>query len=102
MAKKLGLLLSTPPDHPNLSTVAGLAAEALKNGTEVYLYLIDEGVRNHGEKRLLQLKDEGMKLYVCAYGAQNRGISPDDTAVFGGLAALGELVSHCDRFLSFN
>lgn len=102
MAKRLGILLSTPPGHRNFSTVLGLAEEALQDDFGVYLYLIDEGVRNIREERLLKLAEKGLKLFVCAYGAQNRGISPSDVAVFGGLAVLGELVNQCDRFLSFN
>jgi sulfur relay (sulfurtransferase) complex TusBCD TusD component (DsrE family) len=102
MAKKLGILLSTPPSHRNLQTVLGLTDAALQGGTDVYLYLIDEGTRNFHEDRLRQLSGKGLKLFVCAYGAQNRGIFPSDEAVFGGLAVLGELINNCDRFISFN
>ena len=102
MAKKLGILLSTPPEHQNISTVLGLTEGALQEGVEVYLYLIDDGVHNIRNERLLQLSQKGMRLYVCAYGCQTRGISPSNIAVFGGLAVLGELVNQCDRFLSFN
>ena len=44
-ARKLGLLLSTPPSHPSVETVVQLAQAALRRGVEVYLYLIDEGVK---------------------------------------------------------
>jgi len=42
--RKLGLMVSTAPDHPNLQTALGLATAALDRGAEVYLYLIDDGV----------------------------------------------------------
>src|SRR5207249_9235427 len=40
--KKLGLMISTAPEHPNLATALGLAQAALDRGANVYLYLIDD------------------------------------------------------------
>ena len=44
-SRKLGLLLSTPPSHPSVETVVQLAQAALRKEIDVYLYLIDEGVK---------------------------------------------------------
>ena len=63
--KKLGLLLSTPPESPNVHTVTRLSEEALSSGIEVYLYLIDEGVKNLNNTRLLNLSSSGVKFFVC-------------------------------------
>lgn len=101
MSKKLGILLSTAPDNKNLVVVTGLIKAAIKNSVSVYLYLIDDGVECIHDKRLLELSKEGMKLYVCAYGAQKKGIAPSDIATFGGLAVLSELANVCDRFIAF-
>jgi len=54
-ARKLGLLLSTPPSHPSVETVVQLAQAALRRGVEVYLYLIDEGVKTAVDQRYLSL-----------------------------------------------
>lgn len=43
--KKLGILLSTPDFHPSVDTVVGLCNAALQQGSDVYLNLIDEGVK---------------------------------------------------------
>src|SRR3981189_1170535 len=43
--KKLGILLSTGPEHPNLDAVLGLGTAALSRGADLYLYLIDAGAR---------------------------------------------------------
>ena len=44
--KKLGLMLSTGPERPvNLDTAVGLSEATLARGGQVYLYLIDDGVR---------------------------------------------------------
>ena len=100
--KRIGLMLSTPPEHPNLGTVVGLTRAALESGNEVYLYLIDEGTRALIDPRLKDLKSQGLKLYICAYGGQRHGIEPDDQAVFCGLVVLSDLIKGSDRFLSFN
>lgn len=99
--KKLGIMLSTEPSNKNLETVIGLTKAAIKNNIAVYLYMIDDGVECIKEERLLSLSKKGLKLFVCAYGAQKKGISPSDVANFGGLAVLSELINACDRFVAF-
>ena len=73
-ARKLGLLLSTPPSHPSVETVVQLAQAALRRGVDVYLYLIDEGVKTVVDQRYLGLIDAGVKMSVCAYGCQQHGV----------------------------
>ena len=102
MSSKLGMMLSTPPAHPNLKTVTALAKTAMNGGDEVYLYLIDEGTLGMDDADLQALATRGLKLFVCAYGAQRQGISVNDRATFCGLVVLSDLVKGCDRFLSFN
>lgn len=100
--KKLGILLSTPPEDKNLTTVSSLANEALRQGVDTYLYLVDEGVRNLDRPEMERLRQNGVKLFLCAYGAQRRGIPTSDKAVFCGLAVLSDLVKGCDHFVTFN
>ena len=71
--KKLGILLSTPDFHPSVDTVVGLCNAALQQGSDVYLYLIDEGVKNIRDPRLVTLAETGMKLFVAPMGANNMG-----------------------------
>ena len=101
MNKKLGILLSTSSDNKNLEIVIGLSHAAIRSNINVYLYLIDDAVECINDRRLLELSKSGLKLYVCAYGAQKKGIAPSDAATFGGLAILSELTNVCDKFLSF-
>jgi len=103
--KKLGVLLSTPPSHPNIATVAGLCQEAVKANIDVYLYLIDEGVRNLDDKRLVSLSSSGAKFFVCAYGCQQHGVQTDNLApgvTLCGLVVLSNMINGCDRFVAFN
>ncbi len=100
--KKLGILLSTAPEHLNLRTALGLTQAALKQDILCYLYLVDEGVQNINEAELEALTQQGLKLFLCAYGAQRYQIPVSDKAVFGGLVVLSDLVKGCDRFVTLN
>lgn len=100
--KKLGLLLSTPPEHPNRKTAVSLSRAALNKGHEVYFYLVDDGVRNLDEPEIQALSRAGAHLFACAFGAQRRNIPTSDKAAFCGLVVLSDLVKGCDRFVSFN
>jgi len=98
--KKLGILLSTPPEEKNISIVIALSIEARRQGIDLYLYLIDEGVKYLEGSEIEVLKEEGVRLFLCAYSAQRRSIPQCDKAVFGGLVVLSDLVKGCDRFIS--
>lgn len=103
--KKLGILLSTPPSHPNLSTVTRLCEEGLGSDVDVYLYLIDEGVKNLTDQQVLGLSKAGAKLFVCAYGCQQQGVSTanlDPSIQLCGLVVLSNIINGCDRFVAFN
>lgn len=100
--RKLGILLSTPPENKNLTTVVSLAKEAVGRGVDTYLYLVDDGVENLDRPEIDALSREGVKLFLCAYGAQRRNIPASDKAVFCGLVVLSDLVKGCDRFVTFN
>ena len=101
---KLGLMLSTPPSHPSVDTVLHLAQAALSRGIEVYLYLIDEGVKTVVDQRYLGLIDAGVKMSVCAYGCQQHGVlttTVDSRVSLSGLVVLSGIIEGCDRFLAF-
>ena len=103
-ARKLGLLLSTPPSHPRVETVVQLAQAALRKGVDVYLYLIDEGVKTAVDQRYVGLVDAGVKMSVCAYGCQQYGVlttTIDSRVSLSGLVVLSGIIDGCDRFLAF-
>lgn len=100
--KKLGLLLSTPPDHSGFKHGLALAEAALAEGVEVYLYCLDEAVRGVAEPRLRSMAERGLKLYGCAYAVQRRRLPFDDKTNWAGLALLSDLIGATDRFVSFN
>jgi sulfur relay (sulfurtransferase) complex TusBCD TusD component (DsrE family) len=100
--KKLGLMVSTGPDHANLETAIGLSRAALARGGSVYLYLIDDGVAAVDDPRLQELAARGLKLFVCAYGCQRRRLPLSDRATNCGLVVLTDVINGTDRFLALN
>jgi sulfur relay (sulfurtransferase) complex TusBCD TusD component (DsrE family) len=100
--KKLGLLLSAAPDQPNFERALFLAETAAESGVTVLFYCLDEAVTGLSEPRLQALRARGVRLFACAHAARQRGIAPDDSALFTGLTMLGDLMTASDRFVSFN
>jgi sulfur relay (sulfurtransferase) complex TusBCD TusD component (DsrE family) len=98
-------MLSTGPEHhANLQATVGLAEAALDRGASVYLYLIDDGVRALDEPRVRHLPERGVRLFVCAYGCQKRGIPLEDSdrLTYCGLVVLTDVINGTDRFVSLN
>jgi len=100
--KKLGLLISSKPDSPKFQHGLRLVETALDEGVDVYLYCIDDAVPGVDDAKLQQLKERGLKLYACAYGAHRRHFPLSDKATFAGLTVVSDLIAGTDRFLSFN
>ncbi len=100
--KKLGVLLSVRPGHPNFGHILCLAETALDAGVQVYLYCVDDAVWGLSDTRLQALKTRGLKLFACAYGAQRRQIPLSDLAIFAGLTTVSDIMTATDRFVSFN
>lgn len=100
--RKLGVLVSSAPHQPNFSHALGVAGAALTAGHSVYLYLIDEGVPGIDDPKLQALRQRGLHLFACAFGAKKRKLVTDERATWVGLATASDLVSSTDRFVSFN
>ncbi|MDB6055216.1 MAG: hypothetical protein JWN25_2739 [Verrucomicrobiales bacterium] len=100
--KKLGVLISARPDSASFRHAVNLSNAAIDQGIEVYLYCIDDAVTGADERQLQSLKERGLKLYACAYGAHKRNLTLHDKAVFAGLTVVNDLIAGTDRFLSFN
>ena len=103
--KKLGVLLSTGPERPaNVDTAVGLSEAALARGGDVYLYLIDDGVRALDDPRVHALPDHGAKVFVCAYGCQKRArpLTDGDRVTYCGLVVLTDVINGTDRFVALN
>lgn len=100
--KKLGILISAPPEAAAFLHGVRFAAAALDSGCAVYLYCIDRAVAGVGHPELQALRARGLRFYACAYGAHRHGIPVDDKATFAGLTVVSDLIASTDRFVSFN
>jgi len=100
--RKLGVMVSTEPAHPNLDTALGLSTAALERGADVYLYLIDDAVAAVEDPRVQALAGRGLKLFVCAYGCQKRRQPLSEHATNCGLVVLSDIVNGAERFVSLN
>ena len=103
--KKFGMLLSTgPEDATNLDAAVGLSQAVLARGANLYLYLIDDGVRALDDARVRALPERGAKLFVCAYGCQKRRVPLDhaDLVTYCGLVVLTDLINATERFIALN
>lgn len=69
---------------------------------DTYLYCLDDAVVGVSDPDLQALRQRGLKLYACAYGAHQRGLPIDDQAAYAGLTVVSDLISSTDRFVSFN
>ncbi len=101
-AKKLGILLSCPPESRNFKHGIELARAALRRGLQVYLYCIDDAVTGIPRTDLQGLKNEGLALYGCAFSARCRNVPINDLAAFAGLAVVSDLMAATDRFVGFH
>jgi predicted peroxiredoxin len=104
MKRKVGLLLALPPSHGSATTVHGLAEAALAAGHEVYLYLIDEGVKNLNNPQYRHIAQSGVKVFACAYGCQQHRVPTadlDPKISLSGLVVLSGIIDACEPFLSF-
>jgi len=100
--KKLGVLISCPPEHPGFRHGLRVAAAALRRGVNVYLYCIDEAVTGIADAELQKLKATGLNLYACAYGAHKRNLALTEHATFAGLTVVNDIIAGTDRFVCFN
>jgi sulfur relay (sulfurtransferase) complex TusBCD TusD component (DsrE family) len=103
-SRKIGFLLALPPAHTSAESVHGLAHAALDAGHEVYLYLIDEGVKNIHTDRYRDLAQAGARVFACAYGCQQHHVPTatiDPKMSLCGLVVLSGIIDACDPFLSF-
>jgi hypothetical protein len=99
--KKLGVLLSVAPTHASFRPAVALMDSALAAGVRVYLYCIDEGVRAVATREIQGLKERGVNLFGCAYGAGHRKIAIDEAAAWSGLTVLADVVGSTDKFVAF-
>jgi hypothetical protein len=102
MEKKIGLMISAPPNSPRFSEGLAAAEHSLSPNAQVYLYLIDAAVEGISNPRFEAFKSKGGHLFACAYSLQRRGLNPPGAATLSGLTVLSDIMASTDEFQSFN
>jgi hypothetical protein len=100
--KKMGIMISADPKAPPFKKGLEVSKEGLREGAQVYLYLIDNAVAGAQDPLLHELKNAGVHLYACAYSLQLRGLAPPPEATLAGLTILSDIMASADDFKSFN
>lgn len=111
---KIGFLLHKSPEHQDAHTVRKLAETFADSGHEVSVFLMEDGILNAVSIKNQQgrglsagfdvLIPKGVKVALCTYTAEIRGIAHDSILKgvdFHSQYDLSKLISECDRFLSF-
>jgi len=109
---QIGILLTSGADHENGYVVGRLSESLLKQGHQVDVFLMDDGVY-HGvqvasPKRpypvIPTLLGLGAKVAVCGVTAEARGVEERDLHPGVEIASqyeLSKIVDRADRFLTF-
>jgi sulfur relay (sulfurtransferase) complex TusBCD TusD component (DsrE family) len=103
MAEKLGLFLSTSPEHENTHTVIKLAEAAVVGGHEVHIFIMCDGVHNAFVPAFDALVEKGARIVLCSHNlAERQRPKLEGTIVCGSQYDHAQLVSSVDRYLAFN
>lgn len=103
MAEKLGMFLSTSPEHENTHTVIKLAEAAISRGAEVHIFLMCDGVYNAFVPGIEGLAGKGVHIVLCSHNLSERQQPKfEGSIVCGSQYDHAQLVSQVDRYLAFN
>ena len=99
--RKLGLLLTTSPEHANTNTVIKLAEAALEKGVEVRIFLMCDGVLNINHISFLKLTDKGGQICLCQQNLNERYQDAADDIKLGSQYDFAQNVHEVDKLLAF-
>ncbi len=103
--KKLGLLILSDDDSPDIDTATRLAKAAIYQGIAVDIFVMGDGIIHINDSRLKGLASDGAHIIFCAQNAHEMAISlRDDFREFlneGSQYDLACIVEESDRFVSF-
>ncbi len=98
---KLGILLTTSPESENTNTVIAMSRAARRQGHQVSIFLMYDGVYNVHKKEFAELSDIGVNLTVCALNAEQRSVGKVEGILFGSQYDHACIAADADRFISF-
>ncbi len=112
MAKKLGILLNTSPEHQNTYSACKLLESFLDDGHQAELFLMNDGIynvlENNSPYKLFDgvgaLMEKGLKVSLCLTTGDIRGFG--EASFIEGVECrsqdhLADIVATSDYFLHF-
>ncbi len=99
--RKLGILLTTSPEHANTNRVIKISEAALKNGVEVRIFLMCDGVLNVNHVPFLQLLDKGAQICLCQQNLNERFQDETNGVTLGSQYDFACNVRDVGRLLAF-
>ena len=99
--QKLGILLTTSPEHANTGSVIRLARAAIEGGIEVKIFLMCDGVLNINDISFLRLLDDGADVCLCQQNLNERFQDEADGIQMGSQYDLACNVRNIDRLVAF-
>lgn len=101
-------LLTSGPDRQDRYTLAHLAKAALKQGHEVRIFLMGDGVvhrdwfaQQFDQATLPAEQQNAFELAICAHNAMQCGIGEDDSnIIWGSQADWARYVNQADRVIT--
>lgn len=102
---QLGVLIATGPKEGDLPALQLLIQDALRNGHDIDLFLMDAGVRYALDANLSRWMAAGVDVTLCAHDAEAQGIDTAAVAargvVLGSQRDHARLLRRSARFYSF-
>ncbi|QSR84304.1 hypothetical protein [Methylacidimicrobium sp. B4] len=97
--KQLCLLLTVDRRSEQFSQFLQVLEERRARGEQIYLYCLDDGIREIDS--LHALAGPQLRLFGCAYAAMRRSLPRNPDVTYGGLGLLADLISGTAELLAF-
>ncbi|CAB4242683.1 conserved protein of unknown function [Methylacidimicrobium sp. AP8] len=97
--KQICLLLTVDRRSERFASFLQALEERRKQGDLVYLYCLDEGIREIDS--FIPQAGPQLRLFGCAYAAMRRSLPRNPEVLYGGLGLLADLISGTDELLAF-
>lgn len=101
MTMKLGILLTTSPEHENTNTVIEISKAATEQGIAVSIFLMADGTYNSAFEPFQDLMEHGVEVALCAHNAAQRKVEVVENIEYGSQYDLATIINESDRLISF-
>ncbi len=99
---KLGILLTTSPEHEDMHTVVQICEAALAAGKEVQIFMMCDGVYGSYCGAITGLIPKGVQISQCHHNSEERKIEEEKVPVKSASQYIfSGIISDVDRLITF-